>query len=205
MADRFDVLIVGAGHSGAQAAIMLRQRHFAGSIALLGDEPHQPYERPPLSKDYLSGEKPFERILIRPESFWGNRNIELLLGRRVTAIDPNAHRVTLTDQSTLGYGVLIWATGGSPRRLSCAGHDLKGVHTVRTRADVDEMRSDLGTIAQVVVVGAAVHGAAVIPDHEIMHSPAVDIDELALCGVRSELVDQRTAFGLRHAENAADM
>jgi len=158
VADRFDVLIVGAGHSGAQAAIMLRQRHFAGSIALLGDEPHQPYERPPLSKDYLSGEKPFERILIRPESFWGNRNIELLLGRRVTAIDPNAHRVTLTDQSTLGYGVLIWATGGSPRRLSCAGHDLKGVHTVRTRADVDEMRSDLGTIAQVVVVGGGYIG-----------------------------------------------
>jgi 3-phenylpropionate/trans-cinnamate dioxygenase ferredoxin reductase subunit len=158
VADRFDVLIVGGGHSGAQAAIMLRQRQFAGSIALLGDEPHQPYERPPLSKDYLSGEKPFERILIRPESFWGSRNIALLLGRRVIAIDPAAHRVTLTDQSMLGYGTLIWATGGSPRRLSCAGHDLKGVHTVRTRADVDEMRSDLGTTSQVVVVGGGYIG-----------------------------------------------
>ena len=73
MADRFDILIVGAGHGGAQAAIALRQRKFEGSIAMIGEEPEIPYERPPLSKDYLSGEKTFERLLIRPATFWDER------------------------------------------------------------------------------------------------------------------------------------
>ena len=69
---QFDVVIVGAGHGGAQAAIALRQQKFGGTIALIGDEPDYPYERPPLSKDYLAGEKPFERIMIRPPAFWAD-------------------------------------------------------------------------------------------------------------------------------------
>src|ERR1700712_5064772 len=136
MTQRFDVVIVGAGHAGAQAAIALRQRKFAGSIALSGDEPDFPYERPPLSKEYLSGDKPFERILIRQEAFWAERDIALLLGRRVVSVDAAAHRVTLADGAVVEYGSLIWATGGTPRRLSCAGHDLAGIHSVRTRDDV---------------------------------------------------------------------
>ena len=77
-----DVLIVGAGHGGAQAAIALRQHGFAGRIAIVGDEPELPYERPPLSKEYLAGEKAFERLLIRPPAFWAEREVEMLLGRR---------------------------------------------------------------------------------------------------------------------------
>ncbi|MGE0775219.1 MAG: FAD-dependent oxidoreductase, partial [Sphingomonadaceae bacterium] len=92
--DHHDVLIVGAGHGGAQAAIALRQLGFEGSIGLLGDEADPPYERPPLSKEYFSGEKSFERILIRPASFWGDRNVSLLLNRRVTAVDADNHQVT---------------------------------------------------------------------------------------------------------------
>ena len=84
-----DVLIVGAGHAGAQCAIALRQLKFEGSISLLGDEPELPYERPPLSKDYLSGEKEWERMLIRPAAFWDERAVQMLLGRRVTAIGFN--------------------------------------------------------------------------------------------------------------------
>ena len=83
----YDILIVGAGHGGAQAAIALRQQRFAGSIGMLGDEAELPYERPPLSKDYMAGEKPFERILIRPAAFWSDRNVTLLPGMRVTAVD----------------------------------------------------------------------------------------------------------------------
>ncbi|WP_157217792.1 NAD(P)/FAD-dependent oxidoreductase [Flavisphingomonas formosensis] len=156
--DRYDVLIVGAGHAGAQAAVMLRQQKFEGTVALLGDEPEPPYERPPLSKDYFSGEKPFERILIRPAAFWGERNVDLLLNRRVTAVDPAAHSVTLSDGSTIGYGKLIWATGGSPRRISCAGSDLAGVHSVRTRADVDKMMDELASTTNVVVIGGGYIG-----------------------------------------------
>lgn len=156
--DRYDVLIVGAGHGGAQAALMLRQQKFAGTVALLGDEPEPPYERPPLSKEYLSGEKTFERILIRPAAFWGERKIDLLLSHRVVSIDPQAHSVTLADGTTLGYGTMIWATGGSPHRLSCAGHDLAGVHGVRTRADVDGMMAELAGVTDVVVIGGGYIG-----------------------------------------------
>jgi 3-phenylpropionate/trans-cinnamate dioxygenase ferredoxin reductase component len=156
--ERYDVLIVGAGHGGAQAALMLRQQKFEGSIALLGDEPEPPYERPPLSKDYFSGEKSFERILIRPAAFWGERNVELLLSRRVVTVDPQAHSVTTEDGATIGYGTLIWATGGSPRRLGCEGHDLVGVHAVRTRADVDAMLAEIGRVENVVVIGGGYIG-----------------------------------------------
>jgi 3-phenylpropionate/trans-cinnamate dioxygenase ferredoxin reductase subunit len=156
--NRYDVLIVGAGHGGAQAALMLRQHKYEGTVALLGDETEPPYERPPLSKDYFSGEKSFERILIRPAAFWGERGVDLLLGRRVVAVDAAAHEVTLADGSRLGYGTLVWATGGSPRRLACEGHDCKGVHGVRTRADVDAMLAEMGEVERVVVIGGGYIG-----------------------------------------------
>ncbi len=103
MASSYDVLIVGSGHGGAQAAMALRMAKFAGSIAIVSDEPDLPYERPPLSKDFLSGEKTFERLLIRPETFWAERQVTMLGGQRVVAIDPPARRVSLADGTTLGY------------------------------------------------------------------------------------------------------
>ncbi|NIJ35010.1 NAD(P)/FAD-dependent oxidoreductase [Sphingomonas oligoaromativorans] len=158
MATRYDVLIVGAGHGGAQAAIALRQRKFAGTIAIIGEEPELPYERPPLSKDYLAQEKPFERILIRPESFWVEREVAMLTGRRVVSVDPEGHGVTTADGETIGYGQLIWATGGHARRIACEGHDLGGVHSVRTRADVDRMVEELATTTRVAVIGGGYIG-----------------------------------------------
>lgn len=158
MSDCYDVLIVGAGHAGSQAAIMLRQRKFAGTIVMVGEEPEIPYERPPLSKDYLFGEKTFEGILIRPTSFWMEREVRVLTEKRVTAVDPTTHRVTLSDGSKVGYRTLIWATGGHPRRLTCLGHDLTGVHSVRTRADVDRIKGELATTRQVVVIGGGYIG-----------------------------------------------
>jgi len=155
---RYDVLIVGAGHGGAQAAIALRQARFEGTIAIVGDEPDLPYERPPLSKDYLSGTKTFERLLIRPPAFWAERQVDMLLGRRVTAVDPQAHAVSTGDGATIGYGHLVWATGGSPRRLTCTGHDLAGVHTVRTRADADRMMAELAGTSRAVVIGGGYIG-----------------------------------------------
>ncbi|QNE32928.1 NAD(P)/FAD-dependent oxidoreductase [Sphingomonas sp. NBWT7] len=154
----YDVVIVGAGHGGAQAAIALRQVKFDGTIAVIGDEPDLPYERPPLSKEYLAGDKPFDRILIRPASFWQERGVEMLLGREVTAVDPAAHRVTTAGGETFGYRHLIWATGGAPRRLTCAGHDLAGVHTVRTRADADRMMWELARVERAVVIGGGYIG-----------------------------------------------
>jgi 3-phenylpropionate/trans-cinnamate dioxygenase ferredoxin reductase subunit len=158
VAAKYDVLIVGAGHGGAQAAIALRQRKFEGTIAMIGEEPEIPYERPPLSKDYFSGEKTFERILIRPAAFWEERHVAMLTGKRVVAVDPTAHTVSTEDGETIGYGELIWATGGHARRLTCAGHDLIGVHGVRTRADVDRMMGELETTTRVAVIGGGYIG-----------------------------------------------
>jgi len=156
--DHYDVLIVGAGHGGAQAAIALRQGKFEGTVAVIGDEPELPYERPPLSKEYLAGDKSFDRILIRQPAFWEERQVTMLPGRRVVAVDPVAHRVTTADGTEIAYGKLIWATGGHARRLSCQGHDLTGVHTVRTRADADRMIAELPDVTNAVVIGGGFIG-----------------------------------------------
>ncbi len=156
--DSFDVMIVGAGHGGANAAIMLRQQGFAGSIALIGRENEPPYERPPLSKDYLAGEKAFERLYIRPPEFWGGKDIALKLNSIATTVDPVTRTVTLADATQLGYGDLIWATGGDARRLTCPGGDLAGVHAVRDRADVDAILAELSGVERVAVIGGGYIG-----------------------------------------------
>ncbi|MCB2051171.1 MAG: FAD-dependent oxidoreductase [Novosphingobium sp.] len=157
--EKADIVIVGAGHGGAQVAVALRQRGFEGSILMIGRDSEPPYERPPLSKEYLARDKEFERIYIRPPGFWGDKDISLRLNTAVTGIDPASSEVTLSDGGKVGYGQLIWAAGGDPRRLSCAGADLKGVHGVRDRADVDRMMAELDAGAkQVVVIGGGYIG-----------------------------------------------
>ncbi|OYU34214.1 FAD-dependent oxidoreductase [Novosphingobium sp. PASSN1] len=154
----FDILIVGAGHGGANCAVQLRQLGFAGSIAIIGEEPELPYERPPLSKDYLAGDKEFERMLLRPASFWADRNVTMRMGETVTTVDAAARTVTTAAGATIGYGDLIWATGGAPRRLSCAGHDLAGIHAIRTRADVDALKDELAPAIRIAIVGGGYIG-----------------------------------------------
>src|SRR5688572_26871955 len=122
MSRHFDILIVGGGHAGAQPAMALRQQGFGGSVAIIGDEPELPYDRPPLSKEYLAGEKEWDRLVFRSAEAWAEKNIELLLGHRVVSVDPQSHQVATADGEAIGYGKLIWATGGAPRKLSCGGH-----------------------------------------------------------------------------------
>jgi 3-phenylpropionate/trans-cinnamate dioxygenase ferredoxin reductase subunit len=154
-----DLVIVGSGHGGAQAAIALRQHGFAGSILMLSRDPEPPYERPPLSKEYLAGDKPFERMLIRPEAFWADKGVTLALGGAVTKVDPQAKELTVAGGEPVTYGTLVWAAGGDPRRLSCPGADLGGIHAVRDKADVDRLKAELEAGAKnVVVVGGGYIG-----------------------------------------------
>ena len=154
----FDCLIVGAGHAGAQAAILLRQLNYAGSIAIVGAETALPYERPPLSKEYLAGEKPFERIMLRPATFWGERGIEMAMGERVASINPVAHSARTTAGREIGYGKLIWAGGGAARPLSCPGAAATGLFTVRNRTDADGLMAMLPDVKRVVVIGGGYIG-----------------------------------------------
>jgi len=153
-----DVLIVGGGHAGAQAAIGLRQQGFKGAITIVCDEPELPYERPPLSKEYLSDEKSFERIMIRPATFWREREIEFVLDTRISSVLPGDHIAVSEDGTKFHYHSLVWATGGAPRRLTCGGQDLVGVHAVRNRADVDRMKAELPRASRVVVIGGGYIG-----------------------------------------------
>ena len=159
IAKTYDAVIVGAGHAGSNAAITLRQNGFTGSIALIGKESDPPYERPPLSKEYLAREKSFERIMLRPVAKWAEKEIELVLGTEVVVVDPAAKSVTTQNGDHIGYGVLIWAAGGSPRRLSCGGTELEGLHEVRTRSDVDAIMADLDAGAsKALIVGGGYIG-----------------------------------------------
>ncbi len=158
MNQHYDIVIVGAGHGGANAAIQLRQLGFAGSIVMIGDEPELPYERPPLSKEFLSGDKTFERMLLRPAAFWAEREVTMQLGQRVTGVDAAAQTVTTANGTMIAYGNLIWATGGSPRKLMCEGHDLAGIHAIRTRADIEVLKGELATTTRIAIVGGGYIG-----------------------------------------------
>src|SRR5687768_13218672 len=154
----FDALIVGGGHAGAHTAIALRNAKFAGSICILTDEAELPYERPPLSKDYLAGAKPFERLLLRPPAFWNERDIRIEHRQRVTDVDASRKQVRTTEGRTFAYDALVWATGGRARRLICDGSDLPGVHTVRSRADIDSIIARLPSVQNVVIAGGGYIG-----------------------------------------------
>nr|WP_314447271.1 FAD/NAD(P)-binding oxidoreductase [uncultured Sphingomonas sp.] len=154
----FDVAIVGGGHGGSQVAIALRQGGFEGSIGIISDDPNLPYERPPLSKEYFAGEKQFERMLLRPADFWSDRRIDLLLGERVISLDSAARTIRTSGNNEIGYRTLVWAAGGATRRLNCTGHDLAGVHSLRSRADADALLAELPQVETAVIIGAGYIG-----------------------------------------------
>jgi 3-phenylpropionate/trans-cinnamate dioxygenase ferredoxin reductase subunit len=155
------IVIVGAGQAAGQAAASLRQEGFEGDITILGDEAHPPYQRPPLSKQYLSGEQELDRVYLRPEKFYGDKNISLRTGVTVTAIDPNSKQVTTADDQHLDYDSLLLCTGSRPRRLSIAGSDLPGIHYLRSIADVDAIRAQMQVAKNLVIVGGGYIGLEV--------------------------------------------
>ena len=155
------MIIVGAGHAAGQAAASLRQEGYQGEIVIIGDEPHIPYQRPPLSKQYLSGEHGLERVHLRPEKFYQDKNITVKTGVHVNAIDTAAHTITTDGGETLSYDKLLLATGGRPRRLTIPGHDLRGIHYLRGIDDVDGIRQEMEPGRRMVIVGGGYIGLEV--------------------------------------------
>lgn len=153
LADRMArVVVAGAGQAAAQLAQSLRQGGHAGPIIMLGAEPVPPYERPPLSKDYLSGKRDAARLLLRRPEFWVEKQVELRLGCPVIAVNPSQRRVTLEGGDVVAYDWLVWAAGGRPRRLPLPGADLDGVHYIRTMGDMDRLKADLMVPERRVVI-----------------------------------------------------
>jgi 3-phenylpropionate/trans-cinnamate dioxygenase ferredoxin reductase subunit len=147
-------LIVGASLAGAKAAEELRERGFDGRAMLVGSESERPYERPPLSKDYLRGEADRDKAYVHPPEFYAEHEIELLTGTTVTAIDPGTARVVLDDGAQLAYDRLLLTTGAQPRTIPVAGAELEGIHYLRTLDDCDALRRRLVGGGHVAVVGA---------------------------------------------------
>ncbi|MGC8514343.1 MAG: NAD(P)/FAD-dependent oxidoreductase [Acidimicrobiales bacterium] len=154
-------VIVGASLAGAKAAETLRAEGFDGRVVLIGDELQRPYERPPLSKEYLRGEKDLDAVAIHPAGFYDEQRIELRTSTVVTGVDPGASEVTVSSGERIGYDRLLLATGAAPRRLSVPGSGLDGVHYLRSIDDADVLRRSIGPSSEVVVIGAGWIGAEV--------------------------------------------
>ncbi|MGP8205991.1 MAG: NAD(P)/FAD-dependent oxidoreductase [Acidimicrobiales bacterium] len=155
-------VIVGAALAGAKAAETLRTEGFDGRVVLVGEEPVRPYERPPLSKEYLRGEKSFDQVAaVHPAGFYEEHDIELRTSTSVAAIDAVSSEVVLATGERIGYARLLLATGAVPRRLSVPGADLDGVLYLRTVADADVIAARIRSGARVVVIGAGWIGCEV--------------------------------------------
>jgi 3-phenylpropionate/trans-cinnamate dioxygenase ferredoxin reductase subunit len=152
------ILIIGGGQAGAQAVDTLRREGFGGRLVLVGDEPELPYQRPPLSKKYLSGELPVDRLLFRHRTFYDEHKAELLLGARAVRLDPASRTVTLDGGAQLQYDRLLLCLGSVPRRLTCPGADLAGVHYLRGIGDAAAIRSDIKQGGRAVIVGGGYIG-----------------------------------------------
>jgi NADPH-dependent 2,4-dienoyl-CoA reductase/sulfur reductase-like enzyme/nitrite reductase/ring-hydroxylating ferredoxin subunit len=155
------ILIVGAGAAGAAAARMLRQEGFDGSIAMLSPDDAAPYDRPNLSKDYLAGSAPEDWLPLFPPDFYAKNRIELVLGARVTALDPAAKRVQLAGGTSREFDALLLATGAEPVRLQVPGADLGHVHLLRSLADCRAIIAAAQSARRAVLIGSSFIGLEV--------------------------------------------
>lgn len=152
--DPQQVVIVGGGLAGAGTAVALRDQGYAGSIVVFAAENHVPYDRPPLSKEYLKGEAVASEGEIKPQDWYAAHDVDLRLGTAVTAVEREAHQVVSTDGGRTAYDRLVLATGSSPRRVDLPGHDLGGVVSLRTIEDSDALKAAFGSGARIVIIGA---------------------------------------------------
>ena len=216
-----DIVVLGAGLAGGKAVEALRDKGFDGSITLVGDEGHRPYERPALSKDYLTGKAERDSVFVHDEKWYAEHAVDLRLGVHAMAIDRGGHRVTLADGTNLAYDKLLLATGASPRTLSTA----PGVHYLRRLEDADRLREILATKEHLVVIGAGWIGLEVaaaarqaglrVTVLEVLELPLLRVLGREIAQVFADLhtgngvdlrlgvgVDQVTATGVRLADGA---
>jgi 3-phenylpropionate/trans-cinnamate dioxygenase ferredoxin reductase subunit len=205
MAKSKTFVIVGGGLGGAKAAEALRDKGFDGSIVLCAEEEQLPYERPPLSKEFLAGKKSLSDFTVHESAWYSEHQIDLRLAARVLSVDPSAHTVELADNSTVEYTKLLLATGSRSRRLPIAGSDAAGVHYLRTIDDASALNSALVEGSSLAVVGAGWIGLEVAASarQRGVNVTVVEAAELPLIGALGAEVG--TVFATLHREHGVDL
>lgn len=199
------VLIIGAGHAGGTAAALLRQYGHEGPVVLAGEEAAPPYQRPPLSKAWLKGEADLEALLLRPESFYAEQDIDLRTGVTATAIDAAGKTVTFADGTVEPYDVLILATGSTARRLALPGADRPDLLELRTLVDAEKLKAALGPGKRLAVVGGGYVGLEAAASARALGAGAVVIERMdrVLARVASETLS--TFFTEHHRAHGVEI
>jgi 3-phenylpropionate/trans-cinnamate dioxygenase ferredoxin reductase subunit len=185
-----DIVIIGAGQAAAQLAASLRQGGFPGSIAMIGDEPYPPYQRPPLSKKFLSERGMPDSLFLRAASFWHDHGMRLVLGNAVGRVDLRQHRVSLRDGCEIDYCTLVLATGTRARTLALAGSDLANVFSLRKIDDVRRLRPALDRARRIAIIGGGYIGL------EVAASMRVEGREVAVMEAQSRVMARVTGEGV---------
>src|ERR1700730_9904692 len=198
-------VIVGANLAGGTAAITLREEGFDGEIVLIGAELHPPYERPPLSKEYLQGVKPFEEALLKPSGFYEDHNIQMRLGRRAVRVDPSERAVDLEGGGRVPYDRLLIATGVRNRTLRIPGADLEDVYNLRTVGDADRIRAMSRSGNRAVLVGMGFIGSEVTASlrHRGVEVVVIEPFKSPLYRVLGEEIGR--VFAALHRDNGVQM
>src|SRR5215469_17388795 len=205
MADEDAFVIVGASLAGASAAKALRDEGFEGPVVLVGDKTEMPYERPPLSKDYLMGKSGKDKIYAQPAGWYADNNVELRLGETVTGIDRGAQEISVAGGGRIPYAKLLLTTGSSPRRLTVPGADARGVHYLRRVEDSDRIKAAIEASSRVAVIGAGWIGleTAAAARTAGLDVTVLEMAELPLLRVLGREVAQ--VFADLHAANGTGM
>lgn len=204
MAER-SFVIIGASMAGGRAVEALRAEGFDGRITLIGEEPVQPYERPPLSKEFLRGEQPIDKAFLRQEQWYRDNAIDLILGMRAERIDADDRVVSLADGSRVAFDALLLATGARPRGLDVAGTGLDGVFMLRTVQDSSAIAARLGPGTRVVVVGAGFIGAEVAASARLMGCEVTVVEIFAVPLQRALGEEVGAIYGQVHRDHGVDL
>ena len=198
-------VIVGAGLAAVKAAQTLREEGFSGEVVMVGAEAHPPYERPPLSKDYLQGKAQRDSVFVQPASWFQEQSITLRQGTSVQGLQLGERQVQLSDGTLLAYDALLLATGSTPRRLNVPGADATGVHYLRTLDDADALRAGLDTTQHLVIVGGGWIGleVAAVAREQGVAVTVLEQAELPLVGVLGPEVAQ--VFADLHRAHGVDL
>lgn len=199
------VLIIGAGHAGGTAAALLRQYGHEGRIVLAGEEPAAPYQRPPLSKAWLKGEADLEALLLRPEVFYAEHDIDLRTGVTATAIDVAARTVAFADGTVETYDALILATGSTARKLTIPGADRSDLLELRTLGDAEKLKAALGPGRRLAVVGGGYVGLEAAASARALGSEVVVIERMERVLARVASVTLSTFFTARHRAQGVEV